>query len=248
MRLKLGNWAGGADGVPEGTVAWAGGRTDFDQGPFDMYVKDVSIQNYNPADSYEYGDKTGSWQSIKINKDGSSSNASGGSSSSSSSGSTSSSTSESSAPSTTGANSSTSKSEKEEQSTSTSSSSATANTSEAYTSHASVKALDQHTEAVQSVTQTGSTYSTNTASASALNSAISASTLETAVSVSTQVPDSKPTGASPTSYGNAGNASWTHNSTGSATPAEQTTNAGVSLRGGMAAGSVFGLALGVMLL
>jgi hypothetical protein len=243
MRLKLGNWAGGADGVPEGTVAWAGGRTDFDLGPFDMYVQDVSIINYNPADSYEYGDKTGSWQSIKINKDGSSSNASGSSSSDSSS-TLEPSTSASSASSTTGADTTSTKPEQDEQSSTA--------TDKTYTSPASVEPLDKHTEAAVSVTQTGSMYSTNTASASALNSAIAASsTLETAVSVSTQVPDSKPTGASTTSsYGNAGNSNWTHNnSTVSASPAEQTTNAAFSLRGGgVVAASVAGLALGVMLL
>jgi hypothetical protein len=263
MRLKLGNWAGGAEGVPEGTVAWAGGKTDFSKGkicrvpkevshtllthligPFDMYVQDVSIQNYNPADSYEYSDKSGSWQSIKINKeDGSSSNSGGSAPSSGSSTTTSISTSASSAPSTTGAN-STSTEKPEEQQQSNSSSSAPASsappttTAEAtklvYTSQASVEPIDQHTEAAVSVTQTGSMYSTNTASASALNSAISAaSTLETAVTASTRVPDSKPSG----------NGSWTS----SAAAAEQTANAGVSLKGSVAAGSIVGLALGVIL-
>jgi len=248
MRLKLGSWAAGADGNAEGTISWAGGKTDFGKGPFDMYVQDVSITNYNPAESYEYGDKSGSWQSIKINKgDGSSSDPNGASASSSSgspTGTTTTSTSASSAPSTTGANNSTASEKPEDEQTTSSSSSdvpsTTANSTKiVYSSLASVEPIDQHTEAAVSVTQTGSMYSTNTASASALNSAISAaSTLETAVVASTQVPDSKPSG------GSTGNASWTS----SAAPAEQTANAGVSLRGGMAAGSVVGLALGVMLL
>jgi beta-glucanase (GH16 family) len=232
MKLKLGNWAGGADGQPEGTVTWAGGKTDFSKAPFDMYVQDVSITNYNPAASYEYSDKSGSWQSIKINKDdGSSSNGSSSSASPSSGSSTiaTTSTSASSAPtSTTGANNSTSTEKSEE-----ASSSSTSTTTEAYTSLASVEPLDQHTEAAVSVTQTGSMYSTNTASASALNSAISAATS----TLSTSVSDSKPTGNS------GGNSNWT--GTSSAGAAEQTTNAGVKLG---AAGSVVGLALGVMLL
>lgn len=70
MRLKLGNWCGGCQGEPEGTVQWAGGKTTFDDAPYIMYVESVTIQNYNPGDSYEYSDESGSWQSIKIVKDG----------------------------------------------------------------------------------------------------------------------------------------------------------------------------------
>jgi hypothetical protein len=228
MRLKLGNWAGGGDGVAEGTVAWAGGKTDFSKAPFDMYVKDVSIQNYNPADSYEFSDKTGSWQSIKINKDGSSSNAG-------TSGSTTSEV-ESTATSMVVAS----------NTTAPETSSTAVDAENAYTSQASVQPLDQHTEAAVSVTQTGSMYSMNTVSASALNSAIAASTMETAVSVTTQVPDSTPTG-----YSNAtetGNSTYSSPSASGSAPAEQTGNAGVSLKGSMAAGSVVGLALGFLML
>jgi hypothetical protein len=239
MRLKLGNWAGGADGNAEGTITWAGGKTDFSKGPFDMYVQDVSITNYNPAESYEYGDKTGSYQSIKINKGDGSSGSSSGSFSAATTTTTSPSASSAAPSSTTGANNSTATEEPEKESSTSSSpasSTATPTTKVIYSTLASVQPIDQHTEAAVSVTQTGSMYSTNTASASALNSAISAaSTLETAVAASTQVPDSKPSG---------GNASWTS----SAVPAEQSGNAGVSLKGGMAAGSAVGLALGVWML
>ena len=227
MQLKLGSWAAGGEGVAEGTVEWAGGKTDFSQGPFDMYVKEVSITNYNPADSYEYGDKSGSWQSIKINKDGSST---------------------------------TSTSSREPESTTTSvvasnttvpeTSSTAADSETTYTSSASVQPLDQHTEAANSVTLTGSMYSTNTASASALNSAIDASTMQTAVSVTTQVPDSTPTG----SVGGYGNATETGNSTthggpstSAPSPAEQSTNAGTSLKSSVVVGSVVGLALSVFM-
>lgn len=64
-RVKIGNWvAGGANNAP-GTVQWAGGKTDFSQAPFVMYVKSVSVTNANPAASYTYGDQSGSWQSIQ---------------------------------------------------------------------------------------------------------------------------------------------------------------------------------------
>lgn len=64
-KLKLGAWAGGASSN-EGTVAWAGGKTDFSNAPFTMYVESVNIVNYNPAKSYSYSDKSGDWTSIKI--------------------------------------------------------------------------------------------------------------------------------------------------------------------------------------
>lgn len=76
MRLKLGNWAGGAAGESAGTVEWAGGATDFSKAPFTMYVKSVSVENYNPATAYKWTDKTGSFESIELVKsDGSSASA-----------------------------------------------------------------------------------------------------------------------------------------------------------------------------
>lgn len=71
MKLKVGAWAGGdADKNAEGTVEWAmGGKpgsTNYADGPFSMYVESINIINYSPAESYSYGDNTGSYQSIKI--------------------------------------------------------------------------------------------------------------------------------------------------------------------------------------
>ena len=66
MKLQLGLWDGGdPDGNP-GTVNWAGGYTNLSQAPFTMYVKSVSITNYNPGYGYNYTDTTGSWESIQI--------------------------------------------------------------------------------------------------------------------------------------------------------------------------------------
>jgi len=73
MRLKLGNWIAGDPATnAKGTIEWAGGETDFSQAPFTMYVKSVSVTNYNPAGAYQWTDKTGSYESIKL-VDGSSS-------------------------------------------------------------------------------------------------------------------------------------------------------------------------------
>ncbi|WPG97951.1 glycoside hydrolase family 16 protein [Acrodontium crateriforme] len=77
MRLKMGNWAAGAASEPEGTVEWAGGHVNWAEAPFTMVVASVDITNANPADSYEYSDETGSWQSIKVIKDGSNADPSG---------------------------------------------------------------------------------------------------------------------------------------------------------------------------
>ncbi|KAK4196794.1 family 16 putative glycoside hydrolase [Triangularia verruculosa] len=66
MRLKLGIWAGGDSGNPNGTIDWAGGVTNYTQGPFTMYVESVSVTNLNPAASYLYSDLSGSWASISM--------------------------------------------------------------------------------------------------------------------------------------------------------------------------------------
>ncbi|KUI59275.1 putative glycosidase crf1 [Cytospora mali] len=73
MRVKLGIWAGGDPSNSEGTIEWAGGETDYDDGPFTAYVKSVSITNYNPASTYTYGDLTGSYSSIELGTSDSSS-------------------------------------------------------------------------------------------------------------------------------------------------------------------------------
>lgn len=64
MSVRLGIWAGGSSSN-EGTIEWAGGVTDYSDGPFTMYVKSVSIVNYNPAESYKWTDKSGSMDSIE---------------------------------------------------------------------------------------------------------------------------------------------------------------------------------------
>ncbi|CAG9988113.1 unnamed protein product [Clonostachys byssicola] len=76
MEIKLGTWVAGLQGNSEGTVEWAGGYTDFTKAPFQGWYKSISVVDYAggdapPKDSikeYLYGDKSGSWESIKVVK------------------------------------------------------------------------------------------------------------------------------------------------------------------------------------
>ncbi|KAI6781870.1 glycosidase-like protein [Emericellopsis cladophorae] len=66
MRVSLGIWAGGDPSMNEWTRKWAGGDTNFDEGPFDMYVKDAYIEDFSTGKEYVFGDKSGTWESIEI--------------------------------------------------------------------------------------------------------------------------------------------------------------------------------------
>ncbi|KJK81824.1 hypothetical protein H634G_03087 [Metarhizium anisopliae BRIP 53293] len=76
MQIKLGTWCAGGKNSPEGTRQWAGGFTDFSKAPFNAYYKSISIVDYAGKDSpanggikeYIYGDRSGSWESIKVIK------------------------------------------------------------------------------------------------------------------------------------------------------------------------------------
>ncbi|KAG9257009.1 concanavalin A-like lectin/glucanase domain-containing protein [Emericellopsis atlantica] len=66
MQVKFGAWAGGdPNHNPSGTVKWAGGPTDYSQGPFTMSVQKLSITDYSTGKKYKYTDNSGSWQSIE---------------------------------------------------------------------------------------------------------------------------------------------------------------------------------------
>jgi len=67
MQLKIGAWAGGDPTNPPGTIAWAGGQTNYGSGPFTMTVQSVDVQDYSTGSSYSYSGTTGTWQSIKSN-------------------------------------------------------------------------------------------------------------------------------------------------------------------------------------
>ncbi|KAM0317318.1 hypothetical protein ACHAPQ_011045 [Fusarium lateritium] len=68
MRVKLGIWAGGDSDNAEGTIEWAGGETDYAGVPYTMTVQKIKIENLNPAESYTYSDKTGSYKSIDFDE------------------------------------------------------------------------------------------------------------------------------------------------------------------------------------
>ncbi|KAI0009177.1 concanavalin A-like lectin/glucanase domain-containing protein [Xylariaceae sp. FL0662B] len=75
MQVKLGTWVAGRSDAPEGTVQWAGGKTDFSQAPFVATYEQITIQNYNNGvkghpKQYVWADGSdGSYQSIKIEFD-----------------------------------------------------------------------------------------------------------------------------------------------------------------------------------
>ncbi|KAL8774460.1 MAG: hypothetical protein Q9209_000833 [Squamulea sp. 1 TL-2023] len=68
MKVSLSLWDAGDPDSP--TQAWSGGVTPIPPPePYTMYVKSVKIFNQNPAQQYQYTDKSGSWKSIKIIND-----------------------------------------------------------------------------------------------------------------------------------------------------------------------------------
>lgn len=66
--VRIGIWPAGDPSNPQGTIEWAGGEVDYDAGPYTMVVKDVRVQDFNEAKQYEYGDRSGTWQSIDVIK------------------------------------------------------------------------------------------------------------------------------------------------------------------------------------
>lgn len=67
MQVKIGAWSGGDPANPQGTIEWARGPTDYTKGPFTMKVKSIKVQDYSTGTQYTYGDRAGTWQSIKSN-------------------------------------------------------------------------------------------------------------------------------------------------------------------------------------
>ena len=66
MRFSLGIWAAGDPDQPEGTREWAQGITDYNEGPFTMWIRSASVQDYSSGKEYIYTDNSGDWQSIEI--------------------------------------------------------------------------------------------------------------------------------------------------------------------------------------
>lgn len=67
MHVSLSLWDGGDPLEAPGTQNWAGGETTFPNSEnYTMYIKSVRINNAMPGGGYQYTDKSGSWQSIRV--------------------------------------------------------------------------------------------------------------------------------------------------------------------------------------
>ncbi|KAF2677014.1 glycoside hydrolase family 16 protein [Lentithecium fluviatile CBS 122367] len=69
MNIRIGAWAGGdtENNLPD-TVKWAGGETNFDDGPYTMMVQTVYAQDYTSAKTYSWEnmDSSGSFEKVKV--------------------------------------------------------------------------------------------------------------------------------------------------------------------------------------
>ncbi|KAK0707518.1 concanavalin A-like lectin/glucanase domain-containing protein [Lasiosphaeris hirsuta] len=72
MQVKLGTWVAGRKGASPGTIEWAGGLANFADAPFVGYYQSLKVQDFmggkgaKSAKEYQYTDRSGSWQSIKV--------------------------------------------------------------------------------------------------------------------------------------------------------------------------------------
>jgi hypothetical protein len=67
MNIRIGIWAGGDPSEPNGTIEWAGGVTNYDNGPYTMVVQSVRVTDaHRNVTQYKYGDTSGSWDSIQM--------------------------------------------------------------------------------------------------------------------------------------------------------------------------------------
>jgi beta-glucanase (GH16 family) len=65
MQVKFGAWSGGDSANAPGTIEWSRGPTNYAKGPYSMVVRSLMVQDYSTGTQYVYGDRTGTWQSIK---------------------------------------------------------------------------------------------------------------------------------------------------------------------------------------
>ena len=65
--VRLGIWAGGDPGNPNGTIEWAGGVIDYNKGPYTQTIKSVRVTDQHLGSTqYLYGDQSGTFESIKM--------------------------------------------------------------------------------------------------------------------------------------------------------------------------------------
>ncbi|KAH0614178.1 uncharacterized protein H6S33_006064 [Morchella sextelata] len=65
MTARIGIWSGGDSDNEPGVIAWSGGPTNYKEGPFDMIVKKIYVQDYSSGKEYRYTDQSGSADSIE---------------------------------------------------------------------------------------------------------------------------------------------------------------------------------------
>lgn len=69
MNIRIGIWsAGDTKNNAPGVVQWAGGETDFSQGPFTMTVQEIYAKDYTTAKEYSWEDmdSSGTWEKVKV--------------------------------------------------------------------------------------------------------------------------------------------------------------------------------------
>ncbi|MCJ1343047.1 hypothetical protein MMC31_001237 [Peltigera leucophlebia] len=65
MLIKVGAWSGGDSSNAPGTIAWAGGSTNYASGPYTMQVKSIAVTDYSTGTQYVYSGSSGTWESIQ---------------------------------------------------------------------------------------------------------------------------------------------------------------------------------------
>lgn len=68
MRVYIGPWAGGDSDNAIGTIEWAGGETNYTNGPYTMAVQSCRVTDYGSGTAYKYTDQSGTWDSIEMLK------------------------------------------------------------------------------------------------------------------------------------------------------------------------------------
>lgn len=64
MTVRIGIWPAGDPSQPIGRIEWAGGEIDYTKGPYNMYISQLTAQDFGSGKEYVYGDHSGAWQSI----------------------------------------------------------------------------------------------------------------------------------------------------------------------------------------
>lgn len=65
-RVKFSNWPAGKKGGDKYTIEWAGGLVDYNHAPYTMTIQRVRVKDFHTGKEYSYGDRSGSFESIKV--------------------------------------------------------------------------------------------------------------------------------------------------------------------------------------